>query len=130
MPGEPLVTVSQSAAFEVAVHVHAGAEALTKTMPVAPVAATVSEPGEIEKVHGGGGGAACATVKACPLIAIVPVRAAPRFASTLKLTIPLPTPPGPLVTISQPAFDAAVHVHVDADAPTLTVPDAAVSATF
>ena len=128
MPAEPLVTVSQSAAFEVAVHVHAGAEAVTVTMPVAPVAATVSEPGEIEKVDGGG--AACATVKDCPLIAIVPFRAAPRFASTLKLTMPLPTPLAPLVTISQPTFDAAVHVHVDADAPTLTIPDVAVSATF
>ena len=54
---------------------HAGADALTITMPVAPVAATVSEPGEIEKVHGGGGGAACATVKACPPIAIAVVLA-------------------------------------------------------
>ena len=44
--------------------------------------------------------------------------------------MPSPTPLAPPVTISQPALDTAVHVHVDAEAPTLNIPDVAVSARF
>ena len=134
-PDAPLVTISQSA-FDVAVHAHAGADALTTTLPLPPAAATVSPPGEIVKVHGGGGGggggggAAWVTVNVWPAITIVPVRAAPVFASTLNPTVPLPAPEAPLVTSSHGAFDTAVQPHAAADATTETVPDVAVSPTF
>lgn len=59
---------------------------------------------------------------------IVPVRLAgcvPSvvvLAATLKPTVPLPVPEAPDVTVIQLAFDAAFHVHVFADAVTVTVP--------
>ena len=81
-------------------------------------------------VHGVGGGAACDTVKVCPAIVSVPVRAAAVFAATANATVPLPVPEAPPVTVSHGAFALAVHAHVLAEAVTATVPDAPVSATF
>ena len=57
----------------------------------------------------------------CPAIVIVPVRAAPVFAGTLKPTDPLPVPLAPLVTAIQSALLAAVHVQLLLDAVTVTV---------
>src|SRR4029077_10679533 len=78
-PGDPGLTISQST-FAVAVHAHVGAEAVTITLPVPPPDGADSAAGAIENVHGGGGGAACDTVKVCPAIVSVPVRGAPGFA--------------------------------------------------
>jgi len=55
---------------------------------------------------------ACVTVKVCPAIVAVPLRAAPAFAATLNPRLPLPVADGTLVNVIQPAFDVAVHVHV------------------
>ena len=80
------------------------------------------------KVQGGGAAAACVTVKVCPPIVIVPVRAAPPLAATLKVTVPLPVPDPPAVTAIQGAFEVAVHAQsapVDVVTPTLSVPASA-----
>jgi len=78
---------------------------------------------------GGGGGAACDTVKVCPPIVNVPVRAAAVFAATPNATAPLPVPDAPLVTVNHGALARAVHAHVFAEAVTATEPAPAVSAT-
>ena len=56
----------------------------------------------------------------CPATVIVPERGAgvscgvaPVFAATLKLTVPLPVPDPPPVTVIQLAFDAALHAQFD-----------------
>jgi hypothetical protein len=56
-------------------------------------------------------------------MAMPPARAAPAFAPTEKLTVPLPEPLLPEVTEIQAAVLAAVHAH-PAGAPTVTAPEA------
>ena len=53
--------------------------------------------------------AAWLTVNVWPAMVIVPVRAAPVLAATVKATVPLPLPLAPLVTVSHDAVLAAVH---------------------
>ena len=127
VPDEPRSTASQST-LTVAVHAHVAAEAVTVTLPLPPSDEMDPVAGDIEKVHGGGGGAACDTVNVCPPIVIVPVRAAAVFTSTVKATAPLPMPEAPLVTVNHAAFALAVQLHVFADAVTATEPDVPVSA--
>jgi hypothetical protein len=81
-------------------------------------------------VHGGGGGggggggaADCDTVNVFPPALIVPVRAAPVFVETVNATVPLPVPDTPLEIEIHPAFDAAVHEQVAADALIANDPD-------
>jgi len=62
-------------------------------------------------VHGGGGGAACVTVRVSPAIANVPLRAAPPFAAAVYVTDPFPVPDVPRVIVIHDAFDVAVHAH-------------------
>jgi len=88
-PDAPLVTVSHPA-FALAVHVQVPAEAVTATDAAPPASPTFWLAGAIVIVHGGGGGAACETVNVCPPIVSVPVRAAPEFAATVNVTVPLP----------------------------------------
>jgi hypothetical protein len=71
--------------------------------------------------------AACVTVNVCPAIVSVPVRAAPPFAAIANVTVPLPVPEAPAVTVIQLTPDAAVHEHplpavtaVDPDPPLAT----------
>jgi hypothetical protein len=76
-----------------------------------------------------GGGAACDTVNVVPAIVSVPLRAAPVFCATLKLTVPLPLPLAPLVTLIHVALDAAVQVQlVPAVTVTESLPPAAAAA--
>ena len=83
------------------------------------------------KVQGGGAAAACVTVKVCPPIVIVPVRAAPPLAAILKVTVPLPVPDPPPVTAIQGAFDVAVHAQsAPVDVVTATLPVPASAAAF
>jgi hypothetical protein len=49
------------------------------------------------------------TLKAWPAIVIVPSRAAPVFALTLKVTVPFPLPLAPEVTTIHDALLTAVH---------------------
>jgi hypothetical protein len=51
----------------------------------------------------------------------VPVRALDAFVATLKLTVPLPVPLAPPVTVIQPLLLAAVQLHVE-PAVTVTLP--------
>jgi hypothetical protein len=60
----------------------------------------------------------------------VPARAAPVLAPDVKLTVPLPVPDAPAVTVSHGTFATAVHVQVPPDAVTATDPEPPVSATF
>lgn len=49
------------------------------------------------------------TVNVWPATVIVPVRAAPVFAATLKVTLPLPLPVAPAVIAIHEALLVAVH---------------------
>jgi hypothetical protein len=115
-------------AFDVAVHAHVGADAVTPNDPAPPASVMVWLAGEIVNVHGAGA-AACVTVKVCPAKVTEPVRAAPAFAATLTPTLPLPVPAVRSIVI-QAAPDAAVHAQVAADAVTATEPEPPPSATF
>jgi hypothetical protein len=48
--------IATQAAFEIAVHAHVGAEAVTATVPVPASAVMFAPGGAIVNVHGGGGG--------------------------------------------------------------------------
>jgi len=96
------------------------APALTVTVPVvAADDARFDERGEIVNVHGA---PAWVTVNVLPAIVSVPVREVePVLAPTLYVTVPLPVPLAPAVTLSQPALVVAVQTH-PALAVTVTVP--------
>ena len=57
-----------------------------------------------------------------PATLIVPLRDAPVFAVTLKVTRPLPLAAAPPVIATHPAFDTAVQEQVAADAVTSMMP--------
>jgi hypothetical protein len=126
VPAAPLVTVNQGA-FDAAVHVQVGAEAVTATELEPPVSPTSCVAGEIEKVHGGGGAPCCDTVNVFPATAIVAVRAVVAvLGATVMPTLPLPLPAVPARLI-QVALVVAVHPHVFADAVIVIEPDPPVS---
>ena len=52
------------------------------------------------------------TVKLWPAIVKVPVRADPRLAATVNVTVPLPVRDAPVLMVSQAALLTAVHAHV------------------
>lgn len=109
-----------------AVHEQVEADAVTVIVPVPPLASKAADVGEIVTVHGGGAAAACVTVKVCPAIEAVPVRAAPVLAAVVTTTLPLPVPLARSSVIHAAPGDAA-HAQVEADAVTVTVVDAPVS---
>src|SRR5262245_21104935 len=55
----------------------------------------------------------CDTVKVCPAIVSVPMRAPPAFAATVKTTVPFPLRVELSVTVIHWALLAAVHVQPD-----------------
>jgi hypothetical protein len=57
LPDDPLLSVSQPT-LALAVHAQLAADAVSATEPDPPVSGTFCSVGAIEKVHGGGGGAA------------------------------------------------------------------------
>jgi hypothetical protein len=61
------------------------------------------------------------TVNVCPAIVAVPLRAFPGFAAIVNTTLPLPVPLAPDFTVMNDELLTAVHVHVAALVPTLTV---------
>jgi hypothetical protein len=117
-PGVPLVIVSQSGLFDVAVHPHP-AVVVTLTLPGPPAGGTAWLVGAMAKAHA----ASWMTVNVLSAIVRVPVRAAPLFGDTLKLMFPFPvaTPPPEMVSQSG-LFDIAVHPHAP-DVATLTLPE-------
>jgi hypothetical protein len=130
VPLAPLVIVIQLVAV-VAVHAQL-LPAVTVTDPVASAAVGEVLVGSIEYVHGGGGGgggaADCVTVNVCVAIVIVPVRAAPVLAATVKPREPSPEPLAPLVIVSQDALLVAVHAHPLGAVTATGVPEPPVSA--
>lgn len=130
-PVAPLVSISH-VAFDVAVHVHVPADAVTLTEPDPPTSATSCVVCEIENVHGAGGGvaAACVTVNVFPAAAIVALRAVVAvIAATLNPTLPSPLPEFELRLIHE-ALVAAVHEQLFADALMAIVPGPPASAKF
>jgi len=131
-PVAPLVSVSHGA-FDVAVHAHVPADAVTVAVPDPPTSPTSCVVGEIENVHGAGGGVAAAwvTVNVFPAAAIVALRAVVVvFAATVNPTFPSPLPEfGPLRLIHG-AVVVAVHEQLFADALMAIVPGPPASAKF
>lgn len=70
----------------------------------------------------GGGAAAWFAVNVCPAIVTVADRASAVFAANDKATVPLPAPLAADAMVIHPAFETAVHAHVDADAVTAIDP--------
>jgi hypothetical protein len=122
VPEPPDVTVIQLT-FGTAVHAQP-APAVTALEPDQPLAGTVWPVGAIVKVHD----VLCVTVNVCPAIVSVPVRAAPELAATVKLTVPLPVPEPPDVTVIQLTFATAVHAQ-PVPAVTALEPDPPLAAT-
>lgn len=85
-----------------------------------PVAGTVRDVAPSEKAQP----PVCVSVNVRPPIVRWPVRFGPSFAATLNVTLPLPLPPGPDVTVSHAASLVAVHGQPGLVL-TATVPDAA-----
>jgi hypothetical protein len=102
-----------------AVQEHVAAEAVTETEPLPPFLSTDACCGEMvnEQTR-----AAWLTVKACPAMVSVPVRAAPRLGATVYDAFPLPEPLAPAVIETQETVDAAVHAQL-ACVVTATVPE-------
>jgi len=130
VPLAPLLIVIQLVAV-VAVHAQP-LPAVTATDPLPPAAVGEVLDGSIEYVHcggGGGGGAAdWVTVNVCVAIVIVPVRAAPVLAATVKPTEPFPEPLAPPVIVSHDALLVAVHAHPLGAVTATAVPGPPVSA--
>jgi hypothetical protein len=53
----------------------------------------------------------CETVTVCPAIVSVPERAVPSLAATVAVTVPLPVPEAPAVTVMNAALLVAVQAH-------------------
>jgi hypothetical protein len=120
-PLDPPVTVTQLAP-PVAVHPQPDV-VVTATVPVPPVPANVWFDGEMLNAQPA---ADCVTVKLWPATVRVAVRLdEPVFAAALKLTVPLPEPLDPAVTVTQPAPLVAVQAQpVIVVTATLPVPPA------
>jgi hypothetical protein len=113
---ESVLGVSHDVAV-VAVHVHPLC-VFTVAVNAPPVAAAATFVGEIANVQAGGGGgggsaAACCTVKICPAIVAVPVRAVcAALVPTSICTLPAPTPES-VLSVSHDVALVAVHGHPD-----------------
>jgi hypothetical protein len=69
------------------------------------------------------GAAACVTLKTSPAIVRVPERPLVcAFGATVKLTVPVPLPDSPAVTVIHGTADVAVHAHPPSDV-TVARPD-------
>src|SRR5439155_1214563 len=92
----------------VAVHEHPAGD-VTVSVPEPPPTATACDAGDSVEVHGT---PACVTVKVLPATVSVPVRDVPAvFAATLNVTLPLPEPDAPVVTVIHASLLTAVHAH-------------------
>jgi hypothetical protein len=117
-PAAPAVIESQESLL-VAVHVQPfGAVTATSLLP--PAAAKAVAPGEIVSVQGT---PSCVALKVLPAIVIVPLRGVlPGFAAAFNVTLPLPDPLEPAMTVIHEAWLVAPQVH-PASAVTATVLD-------
>jgi hypothetical protein len=108
LPEAPAVMVSQLWLLLTAVHEHPVGD-VTVVDPVPPAAMTDCDAGVRPTVHGA---AAWFTVNVWPAMVSVPARVVPLgLAAALKLTVPLPLPVAPAVTLNQLVLLlTAVHV--------------------
>jgi hypothetical protein len=129
VPAAPDVTVIHGTLLT-AVHPH-NAVVVTVAVPVLATAGAFWLVGLIAYVHAGGmvAPAACDTVNVRLATAIVPVRAAPVLAATLKVTTPLPVPLVPDVMVIHGTSVLAVHPHTLCPA-TANVPGPPAAVTF
>lgn len=103
------VTVTQDG-VAVLVHTHSAA-AVTPNAPVTPVGGADTVVGVTVPQHGVVLAAGCVTVNVRPAIVAVPERwALPVLAATVMLTLPLPAPLEPALTVSHEALLVAVQV--------------------
>ena len=121
MPFDPDVTVNHAGVLVVAVHVQVLTDAVTPTVPLPAAAVGDALVASSVKLHTA---PACVTVKVWPAIVSVPVRGlVVGFAATAYVTVPLPVPLAPDVTVNHAGvLVVAVHVHVLTDAVTPTAP--------
>jgi hypothetical protein len=108
VPLEPLVTVIQLASLT-AVHAQPDCVVTVTGPPVPPAVSNAWLIGEMLYAHA----ALCEIVTVCPATVSVPVRAAPVFASTEKVTVPAPVPLAPVTIVIQLTLAVAVHEHPD-----------------
>jgi hypothetical protein len=121
-----VLLMTSHGASAVAVHVHVESGVVTVMIQFASVEPTVfAVLSSVTVLHAPVVGgvvvpASCVTANAWPPTLIAPLRAPPVFACTVYDTVPLPVPDAVVEsTVSQlVAVDAAVHVHVEADAVT------------
>ena len=104
VPLLPEVIVSHVGALLVAFQVQPG-PALTPKLLVPAVFGTLTLVDDREYVQP----SACVTVKICPAMVTVPVRAVPELAAMLSVTVPLPVPLLPLVMVIHGALLVAVQ---------------------
>jgi hypothetical protein len=109
LPLAPAVTVSQLVLLLTAVHAQPVAD-VTVVDPVPPPATTDCDVGASENEHVA---AAWFTVNVCAPMVIVPARVVPLgLIAALKLTLPVPVPLAPAVTVNQlVSLLTAVHAH-------------------
>ena len=117
LPVPPEATLIHEA-LVAAVHAHP-AGAVTPTEPGPPRAVSEALLAPSVYVHVGVGAAAWLTVNVWLAIVIVPLRAAPVFAATVKPTDPLPVPLAPAVTVIHDALLTAFHVQLAVDGVTV-----------
>jgi hypothetical protein len=98
------------------VHEQSGPDAVTITAREAPARGTVTFDRFSRNVQL----VPCVTVNVCPAMVIVPVLAFVGFAATVKVTVPLPLPMAPVVTVIHESLLTALHMQPLAAA-TLTV---------
>ena len=116
VPLAPALTVIQDA-FDVATHPQLEA-AITLTLAAPPVLPRDVDVPLSEYVHGA---ADCWTVNVCPAMVTLPVREdVVVFCVIERLTVPLPVPLAPALTVIQEAFDVATQEQLDT-AVTLTL---------
>src|SRR5437773_694354 len=97
-------------AFDVAVHAQPDAVSTWNVCPTAPAVGGVALDGLSWYVQP----PACVTVKVFPPAVIVPTRCGPVLAATEYVTVPVPVPEAPPVTVIHVSFETAVQPQVAA----------------
>src|SRR5262249_25126273 len=108
VPDAPLVTASHVGSLLTADQLHQ-LPVVTATVAAPPLPGIVWLAGERAKLQLA---RCCVAVNASPATESVAVRDAPPFGAALNITVPLPLPETPLVTVSQLWLLVAVHEQV------------------
>jgi hypothetical protein len=106
VPEGPLVIVSHGALLE-AVQPHHD-PVVTATVALPPAAGNEMLDGDSATAQAAAGSA---IVSGCPAMVAVELRAPPALAAALNVTVPLPVPDAPPVTVTHESGSVAVHEH-------------------